>query len=271
MVPSIASLKRTLFYWDVIDDHGEPVSCGIAAFGDNDTAYIGRFFNTRSQDLTEIQIETALEEIPDRDIYPELANEDVKVATEHLEVDTFIKRPTLQDYYFFRGDDGRGLPQLRAMLLDETRALEIISRNPHPHIVPYHGCRVRRGRITGIVLEKLSGYSLWSLLEDNRGVVDLIPFMGALHSAVEHLHRLGLSHNDICPHNVMVVSGNPVLIDFGSCRKTGERMAASGGSPGWKEDNDDYTTSKESHDIIGLEKLRQWVLKKSSGTKDLRC
>ncbi|PSR82291.1 hypothetical protein BD289DRAFT_437709 [Coniella lustricola] len=204
MVPGIASLRPTLCCWDTIDARGEPNHCGIAAFCNDDRAYIGRIMGERSQHLTEKQIEEALKQIPDRDIYPELRNQDLRVAPEDLSANIFIKRPSLHDYYFFRGDDGRGLLQLRDMLLDEARALEIISQDPHPNIVPYHGCRVRRGYIIGIVFEKLSGYTLWRLLEDGLGDIELIPFMEALRSAVGHLHTLGLSHNDICPQNIIM-------------------------------------------------------------------
>jgi hypothetical protein len=34
------------------------------------------------------------------------------------------------------------------------RALQIISQQPHPGIIGYHGCRVRMGRINGLVLDK---------------------------------------------------------------------------------------------------------------------
>lgn len=264
MVPKIATLRDSLVYWDVSDSHNSCVYCGIAAFGDDDIAYIGRINNARSTNLAAEDVEAALCEVPDEEIYPKMDGRISGVASEDLGVDTFTKRPSLQDYYFFKGDDGRGLSQLRDLLLDEARAFEIISIEPHPNIVHYHGCRVKRGHITGIVLDKISGYSLWRLLESELGRIDLEPFMEALTSAVDHLHKLGLSHNDICPQNVMVSNGNPVLIDFGSCRRTGDKMAASGGSTGWKEDDDEYLVSKESHDLVGLAKIRQWILVKYS-------
>lgn len=267
MVSNFDTWRDTLVYWDVSDSHNACVYCGIAAFSDEDIAYIGRIDNIRSTDLTPEDIEAALCEVPDEEIYPKLDGRITGVASEDPGIDIFIKRPSLQDYYFFKGEDGRGLSQLRDLLLDEARAFEIISREPHPNIVHYRGCRVKRGYITGIILNKISGHSLWRLLEYGLGRIDLEPFMEALTSAVNHLHKLGLSHNDICPQNVMVSNGNPVLIDFGSCRRTGDKMAASGGSTGWKEDGDEYLLSKNSHDLVGLAKIRQWILKKySSGT-----
>lgn len=210
-----------------------------------------------------ILVEAALGEIPDEHIHPKLPGSGrVTVAPEHLDGEVFIKRPSLHDYYFFKGDNDQGLSQLRDLLLDEARALEIISRNPIPNIVGYRGCRVKRGRITGIVLDKVEGQSLYRLLESGLGSVDPEPFMRDLTTIMKGLHGIGLVHNDLCPMNVMVRDRSPVLIDFGSCRATGDRMGTSGGSIGWKEEGDDYIISKESHDLAGLEKIRAWLLEK---------
>lgn len=263
MVPKISTLDSVI-YWDATDIRGSPLYCGVAGFGPDDAAYIGKIDKARSTDLRIDRFEAVLSAIPDEEIYPDVAGRNLQIAPRDIASETFIKRPSLHDYYFYRGDDGGGLAQLRHLLLDEVGALEILSKSPHPNIVPYHGCRVKDGRLTGIVLGKVSGYSLWRLLEFQLGFVDIEPFMEALTSAAEYVHKCGLSHNDICPQNVMVSNGEPVLIDFGSCRKTGTRMAASGGSTGWKEDGDDYLLSKESHDYAGLAKIRHWIMEKTT-------
>lgn len=127
--------------------------------------------------------------------------------------------------------DGRGLSQLRDLLLDEASALELVSDSPHPNIVQYHGCRVKGGLLTGIVLGKIHGQSL-HFLKSSIANIDFEPFINALTSAIKQIHARGLAHNDICPQNIMVSNGQPILIDFGSCREAGDRMAASGGSTG---------------------------------------
>lgn len=266
MGSKIDSLGDTLVYWEV---SSEPIHCGIGGFTHDDTAYVGMISDVRLTDITIEEFEAALEQIPDEDIYPALGAEGgriLKVASDDLGVATFIKRPNLSDYHFFRGDDGRGLRRMRELLLNEAQVLETISQAPHPNIVRYHGCRITRGRVSGIVMDKVPGDNLRQLVESRQGLlqVDLEPFMKALISAVEHMHKLGFSHNDICPNNVMVEGGRPVLIDFGSCRRTGERMVGSGGSIGWEEDGDEYIISKESHDLAGLAKIRQWMSEKSS-------
>lgn len=133
--------------------------------------------------------------------------------------------------------------------------MEQISKSPHANIIRYHGCRVRRDRITAIVLERLdqtltqcASASLIQGLDQDR-------FLQALESAVEHLHALGFAHNDIDPDNIMVKNGHPIVIDFGSCQPFGKRLQ-SVGTQGWYEEL--FFTSEKRHDLYSLMKLREW-------------
>jgi len=81
-----------------------------------------------------------------------------------------------------------------------------------------------------------------------------------LEAGVHHLHSLGWAHNDVNPANVVVgADGEPAMVDFGSCPRIGDKLGASRGTPGWMENGDEYTTSKESHDIAALDKIRAWL------------
>lgn len=77
-----------------------------------------------------------------------------------------------------------------ALILDEAQALELVSQKPHPGLIGYHGCRVRRGRITGLVLDR-HGDGLKQNFKHNMGPIDKERFMFALEVAVEHLHSMG--------------------------------------------------------------------------------
>lgn len=81
-------------------------------------------------------------------------------------------------------------------------------------------------------------------------------FLEALESAVDHLHSLGLAHNDINPDNIMVENGAPVLIDFGSCQPFGKRLQSLG-TEGWYEEL--FFTSEQKHDVCSLTKLGGWL------------
>lgn len=148
---------------------------------------------------------------------------------------------------------------ISAVLIDEARALETISKNPHPGIIRYHGCRVRRGRITGLVLDR-HGHDLNHYHKDSIGPFHKDAFMDALEAAVHHLHSLGLAHNDINPANILVNdAGLPVLVDFGASREIGMKLTFSRGTPAWIDEAEDYTTSEKRHDTFAIEKIRAWL------------
>lgn len=132
--------------------------------------------------------------------------------------------------------------------------MEQHSREPHPNIVRYHGVRVRRGRITGLVLDKYEK----TLLEHVKADMELDEEkpLEVLELAVAHLHSLGLAHNDINPENVTIGHGKrPILIDFGSCQPFGKRVLARG-TQGWAGVFDGR--SGKEHDLYALKKMREW-------------
>ncbi|RYP59818.1 hypothetical protein DL769_008376 [Monosporascus sp. CRB-8-3] len=146
-----------------------------------------------------------------------------------------------------------------ANLTWEARVMELISEHPHPHIIGYYGYRVRRGRITGLVLDRHPS-DLKNYVKHGIGTIDEGPFMEALESPIHHLHPLGWAHNDLNPGNILVdKSGMPVLIDFGSSHEVGKKLTTSRGTKGWiDEDMKDYTTSEKGHDTSALKKIRAW-------------
>ncbi len=97
------------------------------------------------------------------------------------------------------------------------------------------------------------------------GTIDKKAFIGALESAIYHLHSLGWVHNDLNPTNVMVDGPGlggvmPVPIDVGSAREVDTLLGTSRGTSGWIDSRiEDYTTSKKEHDIFALEKIRVWL------------
>lgn len=80
-------------------------------------------------------------------------------------------------------------------------------------------------------------------------------------AAVEHLHSIGLAHNDLNPFNIMMDKyGLPVLIDYGSCQPFGEDLITAG-TPGWYDE--DFTRSAARNDEVALEKIRTWLKEQS--------
>ncbi|KAL3463482.1 hypothetical protein BJX64DRAFT_287231 [Aspergillus heterothallicus] len=172
-----------------------------------------------------------------------------------------VKRVLLDEYYYFRD-----IPMRRFEFLAETLVLETIAGpnaqvSPHPNIIRYHGCRVNRGYITGIILQRLE-YTLHKYVaQPGFRTLDKKGFVARLRSAVDYLHSLGLAHNDINPSNIMVSETpdgqpEPVLIDFGSCGPIGLEVWSLG-TPGWFEEP--FKTSEKKHDLYSLAKLEEWL------------
>ncbi|KAI0884138.1 kinase-like domain-containing protein, partial [Annulohypoxylon maeteangense] len=139
-------------------------------------------------------------------------------------------------------------------ILNETVIMERISANPHPNIIRYFGCRIKRGRITALVLERLDMTLTQFCQTPAFKQLDLVKFYEATESAVRYLHSLGLAHNDINPDNIMLKDGMPVLIDFGSCQPFGVNLQSLG-TEGWYEEL--FVTSEKKHDDFSLRKLQQ--------------
>ena len=212
------------------------------------------------RDISIAEYNAGLVRINDADIFPETPTDvDLTIAPAHLnDVSAYIKQPGLIHYPSMKGTG-----QISRAVLDETLVMEQISKTPHPHIVKYHGCKVNRGRITGIVLERhnqtLMQYAAKSDISLAYPDLNRAKFMDALGSAVAYMHSLGLAHNDINPHNIMVRDGMPVLIDFDSCQPFGKHLQ-SAGTVGWCKEA--FWTSEKEHDIYSLNKLQQWLREK---------
>ncbi|KAF7561170.1 hypothetical protein G7046_g2971 [Stylonectria norvegica] len=219
---------------------------------ENEEVYFGQSTKNK-RDITIPEFNAALERVPDNDIYPEVPlDTQLTIAPEGLDDTTaFIKRPGLNNYEIMIGTE-----LVAKALLDETLATEQISKIPHPGIITYYGCRVRRGRITAILIERLEHTLMEYAFKPEFSQVDKAAFFESLKSAVEYLHSLGLAHNDINPYNIMVKDGAPVLIDFDACQPVGKRLQ-SHGTKGWYKEF--FNTSQQEHDTFALDLIQKWL------------
>lgn len=200
--------------------------------------------------LTAEQVKAALRPIPDENIYVKLPLEwPVTVAGEPTSAEGLYLKRFGTTKCFRSVDNPVDRTIVTNLICDEVRALQLISQHPaHPNIIKYHGCRVRRGFITAIVMDRVDGETLEELVREGRKVYKAA-FMTSLRSAITHLHSVvGVAHNDLNPSNIMVgKDGMPVLIDFGSTRPLGRKMGMSHGTPGWVEyDIDDKGVDRRS-------------------------
>ncbi|KAK4117540.1 kinase-like protein [Canariomyces notabilis] len=230
----------------------------FALFDKDDIAYFGNL-NIPKCDINLEQIAFALTPVPDEDIFPEwtCSGEGLTRAPETLPSNIYVKRPNMSLYDVFQKHNV--LKLIPKGLLEEAKAMEMLSQHPHPHIIRYHGCYVRRGRIVGLILDR-HPCTLADYLRNKAGSVDKERFMKALESAIGHLHSLNWAHNDLNPSNILVnEAGMPVLIDFGSAQEIGAALGSSRGTQGWIDgEMKDYDTSDSGHDLFALEKIRAW-------------
>ncbi|KAF2247605.1 hypothetical protein BU26DRAFT_520707 [Trematosphaeria pertusa] len=253
--PKVVSTKGLGFSEDLDPDTRKARFTTFYIVDDDDFAFFGTVFKPK-KDITVQDINSALAYIPGERIYPPMpADTTVTVAPERIgeQMDEFYtKGPSLIIYDEVQDSYPEYLSDL---LYREVRIMEVIAKHPHPNIIGYHGVRVRRGRITGMVLNRHKD----TLLNHLRGgrAINKGAFMQALASAVAYLHSICLAHNDINPENVMVDEQDmPILIDFGSCQPPGKRLLTAG-TLGWVWDN--FLYSDQKNDLFALGKIAVWL------------
>jgi hypothetical protein len=230
----------------------------FAAIDKEENAYFGEKSGISMRELTVDIVRECLRPLPDEEIYP-LVPQDENLAVASDDVAGFhVKRTAWPTYLDFRGTEF--LPKL---MLKEARTMDFLKQHPHPNIVRYYGCRLKRGRIAGLVLETFAfphDLGFVKIRPDLfKGILNKGRIVSGLRSPLDHLHALGLAHNDVNPANFMFrASGEPKLIDFGSCQTFGEHLM-SAGTPGWCRERTQAFTSDRANDDHSLELLGPWL------------
>lgn len=263
MAPNVTQFRDLDFVAEAFDPHTKTfLYTTFSHIEKDDEIYFGQLSIPKLKISLE-EFSSALVRVPDAEIYPKLPDEgDDQLAIfrneQPLASNLYLKRPRLTEYEEYQAQDCVEI--IPGRLLEEARSLEAIARRPHPGIVGYHGCRVRRGFITGLVLDRYPNNLKQHVEDQVKPPLDISAFLGALESAVTHLHDLGLAHNDLNPANILVSeTGMPVLIDFDSCRPIGQELPHTRGTPGWTEEGDSWDTSETRHDAFAIGKIRAWL------------
>ncbi|RGP72139.1 serine threonine kinase [Fusarium longipes] len=144
---------------------------------------------------------------------------------------------------------------IKERVLAEANVCEVLMKNPHPNIMKYWGCYVVDGRIEALCLAK---YTMTLAERVDTGVpLDTERCLTGIRDGIQHLHSLGLVHNDINSRNIMMdPADNPVIIDFDSCTREGEKMVK-GWTLGWCIK--DSMTGERENDFYGLIKLEEYL------------
>ncbi len=103
-------------------------------------------------------------------------------------------------------------PQFRERFEREARAVAALN---HPHICTLHDIGTQDG-VQFLVMEYLDGETLADRLK--KGPLPLgqaLQYAIQMASALDAAHRVGITHRDLKPGNVMVTKGGTKLLDFG--------------------------------------------------------
>lgn len=175
----------------------------------------------------------------------------------------YIKRPQVWSY---DANFPNFIPQ---QILREVEVCEIIRKHPHPNIAQYHGCEVQDGWINGLCFTKYDcnlhqkvnphKNSKWEFVS-RRGDIspaDISIWLKGIEAGIQHLHSLGLVHNDINPANIMFQGNVPVIIDFDICSAQGAGLSEMQGSTEWYNENRTITVPK--NDLDALQEIDTWL------------
>ncbi|KAJ5365320.1 hypothetical protein N7517_008206 [Penicillium concentricum] len=196
------------------------------------------------EDLPPVIDQSGLQKIPLEHIWP-LLEDNLTECLDFEKPDVYIKRPRLTGY--------DGSASLSLYLLQEARICQILMRNPHENVAGYLGCMVKAGRITGLCFRKYAE-TLEDRLRDGRSVNQEV-CLQHIKAGIDHLHALGLVHNDIHLDNVMFRCRDhdmPVIIDFDSCAVKGNPLPDKRG-----ELPEGICTAEFENDDFALKKLRK--------------
>ncbi|KAL4909229.1 hypothetical protein BDW74DRAFT_174431 [Aspergillus multicolor] len=177
----------------------------------------------------------------------------------------YIKTPPVLAYV------QRSEADLEEDIRREVSVCEILKQNPHRNIAIYYGCQELNGRVSGLCFKRYAstleeqvnpGHLNKDAFRSSRIVDDtVIAALPGILAGIEHLHSLGLVHNDINPSNIMLDEDDtPVLIDFGSCRYVGESLRGTGAgrTPYWYDPAVEIAESQ--NDLDAYDEIRRWLI-----------
>ncbi len=165
-----------------------------------------------------------------------------------------MKQPSLLHY----GDTAASL-HLNTQLLNEVEICEILRRHPHPNNAHYLGCVVKDGRVRGLCFVKYPA-TLRQKLKDGTPFDKDLCLLG-IQEGVDHLHGLGLIHNDLKPSNIMMDGDKSIIIDFDSCKREGDRLGPKAGTVSWAKDGSGF--ARRENDFYSISKIRESLLETS--------
>lgn len=181
-------------------ENGSPrfIETLITAFVDGN-AFAG-ISPQRMEDMDEVDVIQYLEALPPENIFP-LLPEGFAVAPPFDMADHFLKAPQ-----FTYEDRQPGKTFVADTLLREAAVLETLKKHPHPSIATYYGAVLKGNRITHLCLKRCY-CTLFEYYQVGLSQSERERLLDQVQQGIEHLHSLGLAHNDINPSRWHVRAG----------------------------------------------------------------
>ncbi|PBK67990.1 kinase-like protein [Armillaria solidipes] len=175
-------------------------------------------------------------------------------ALEPLPCDSYVKVGVM--YNFCPEDLNKSA--IWPLMIQEARVCEILMKYPHRNVVQYYGYAEKDGLMAGLCFKRYRQTLSDTVKKGTLPRADIESSLDQIKQGIEHIHGLGLVHNDINPRNILFDDdGRLVIIDFDSCRKQGESMLR--GKCGTFPFSNDPETAEFQNDFYGVEKIREWM------------
>ncbi|KAF8955117.1 kinase-like domain-containing protein [Flammula alnicola] len=223
-------MRKLVASAEVWDDEGYQSLSVVYTEGSN--TYIAQILGVRDiTDSPDALNKLSGNLVPVNHIYP-VWLEGLTEVQQPIPFEIHVKTP-LNGLVSYNGD-----PAAANSLLAEVAIYELISKNPHPNVCTYHGCIRAEDRVMGLCIQKytcsLSDVIHGRIPEDQCPPIDADSIISGIETGLDHIHSLGLVHDDISPSNIMLDdAGNSIIIDFNTCVAIGAPSV--GGTPGWSK------------------------------------
>lgn len=190
--------------------------------------YIANSFDEKIEEDDRQQIYSLpRQEVPRDAMFPACRSW-MTVADEASWSSSYVEVPNWKNYR--KNQDGKQDGNIPKIMEEEIRILEQLREFPHKNIAKYLGCVMDADCVVGICLEKCEE-TLYERTWLRRQRVDVAHVVGEVKVGIDHLHGIGLCHNDISPHNIMFrADGSISIVDFDPCRKAGSLFGPKFGS-----------------------------------------
>lgn len=235
---------------------------------------------TESSSIAELTTELRLNSVNLTHLYPAYTAQFALYLPKSgkLKGDVFVKRARVLDLVAAKGVSAIHTPCLAKITAHEASICERLAAYPHPNIAEYLGVQVRdslsflyQGNRINVPLTRNSVFGLVFRRYDctlhelvtRRHKFNVKSCLRAVAAGLEHLHRKGIVHGDVQPHNVYVKRGDRdhfVIGDFACAQNVGGVVLLKTGNARWgKKKKIGVDRAEKDDDWYGYRKLVEWL------------